>query len=65
MQAWRQKIKKMVGKFIDVSISIELIINEMVKIVRYLGLTTKLFTPSTLKIDFIQWHAHLIVCAVK
>ena len=25
----------------------------------------KLYTPSTLNIDFIQWHTHLIVYAVK
>ena len=25
----------------------------------------KLYTPSTPNIDFIQWHTHLIVCAVK
>ena len=25
----------------------------------------KLYTPSTLNIDFIQWHTQLIVCAVK
>ena len=25
----------------------------------------KLYTPSTLNIDFIQWHTHVIVCAVK
>ena len=27
--------------------------------------TPKLYTPSTLNIDFIQWHTHVIVCAVK
>ena len=26
---------------------------------------SKLYTPSTLNIDFIQWHAQLIVCAVE
>ena len=26
---------------------------------------TKLYTPSTLNIDFIQWHTQLDVCAVK
>ena len=25
----------------------------------------KLYTPSTLNIDFIQWHTQLNVCAVK
>ena len=28
-------------------------------------LESKLYTPSTLNIDFIVWHTHLIVCAVK
>ena len=28
-------------------------------------LKSKLYTPSTLNIDFIQWHTQLIVCAVK
>ena len=28
-------------------------------------LKAKLYTPSTLNIDFIQWHTQLIVCAVK
>ena len=25
----------------------------------------KLYTPSTLNIDFIQWHTQLIMCAVE
>ena len=29
------------------------------------GLGAKLYTPSTLNIDFIQWHTQLIMCAVK
>ena len=28
-------------------------------------LEAKLYTPSTLNIDFIQWHTQLNVCAVK
>ena len=28
-------------------------------------LLTKLYTPSTLNIDFIEWHTQLIMCAVK
>ena len=28
-------------------------------------LASKLYTPSTLNIDLILWHTHLIVCAVK
>ena len=31
----------------------------------YLGPYAKLYTPSTLNIDFIQWHTQLNVCAVK
>ena len=31
----------------------------------YFVMKTKLYTPSTLNIDLIQWHTHLIVCAVK
>ena len=27
--------------------------------------TPKLYTPSTLNIDFIQWHTQSIMCAVK
>ena len=38
--------------FIDMNISI-------------LHTVPKLYTPSTLNIDFIQWHTQLIVCAVK
>ena len=30
-----------------------------------LVLTAKLYKPSTLNIDFIQWHTQLIMCAVK
>ena len=30
-----------------------------------LHLKPKLYTPSTLNIDFIQWHTQLNVCAVK
>ena len=30
-----------------------------------LALEAKLYTPSTLNIDFIQWHTKLNVCAVK
>ena len=30
-----------------------------------LSLYAKLSTPSTLNIDFIQWHTQLIMCAVK
>ena len=29
------------------------------------ALYPKLYIPSTLNIDFIQWHTQLIVCAVK
>ena len=29
------------------------------------NLFSKLYTPSTLNIDFIQWHTQLIMCAVK
>ena len=30
-----------------------------------LSSAAKLYTPSTPNIDFIQWHTHFIVCAVK
>ena len=33
--------------------------------VHILRTTSKLYTPSTLNIDFIQWHTQLNVCAVK
>ena len=34
-------------------------------IVQILSFVAKLYTPSTLNIDFIQWHTQLNVCAVK
>ena len=38
-----------------------------IKLVSHVGfiILAKLYTPSTLNIDFIQWHTQLNVCAVK
>ena len=37
----------------------------MTKALIQFELDPKLYTPSTLNIDFIQWHTQLNVCAVK
>ena len=37
----------------------------LASIVRRFRRKSKLYTPSTLNIDFIQWHTQLNVCAVK
>ena len=37
----------------------------MTKALIQFELDPKLYTPSTLNIDFIQWHTQLIMCAVK
>ena len=34
-------------------------------LINILSWTAKLYISSTLNIDFILWHTHLIVCAVK
>ena len=36
-----------------------------VKRLKILTIDAKLYTPSTLNIDFIQWHTQQNVCAVK
>ena len=40
-------------------------ITQTFKILPLLKMEAKLYTPSTLNIEFIQWHTQLIMCAVK